>query len=82
MSQENVGLVRTAWDAAWSQPPNWALLNELSHPDHVFESDYGRVNNTVYRGATGFQRFLADQDETWDDWRHQLDAVVDRVGTS
>lgn len=80
MSQENVEAVRQAWDAAWSKPPNWALLNALYHPDHVFESDYGGVNNTAYRGATGFQRFLADQDETWDDWRHQLDAVVDTDG--
>lgn len=80
MSQENVEAVRKAWDAAWSNPPNWALLNALYHPDHVFESDFGGVNNTVYRGATGFQRFLADQDETWDGWRHQLDAVVDTDG--
>ena len=75
--RKNVEVVRNGWDAAWSKPPNWALLNALYDPDHVFESDYGGVNNTVYRGATGFQRFLADQDETWDDWRHQLDAVVD-----
>ena len=77
MSQENVELVRRAWVAAWSKPPNWALLAALYHPDHVFESDYGGVNNTVYRGATGFQRFLDDQDETWDDWRHDLDGVID-----
>ena len=72
--------MRRAWAAAWSKPPDWALLAALYHPDHVFESDYGGVNNTVYRGATGFQRFLADQDETWEDWRHQLDGVVDTDG--
>ena len=77
MSRENVELVRRAWAAAWSKPPDWALLAALYHPDHVFESDYGGVNNTAYRGASGFQEFLADQDETWDDWRHQLDDVID-----
>ena len=76
MSQENVEVVREAWVAAWSKPPNWALLGALYHPDHVFESDYGGVNNTVYRGASGFQKFRADQDETWDDWRHDLDRVI------
>ena len=80
MSQENVEIVRDGWVAAWSKPPKWALLAALYHPDHVFESDYGGVNNTVYRGATGFRRFLDDQDETWDDWRHDLDGVVDAGG--
>jgi ketosteroid isomerase-like protein len=77
VSQENVELVRRAWAAAWSKPPDWALLDALYHPDHVFESDYGGVNNTDYRGARGLQEFLADQDETWDDWRHDLERVID-----
>ena len=80
MSQENVDVVLKAWAAAWSNPPDWSVLEGLYDPDHVFESDYGGVNNSVYRGATGFQRFLADQDETWEDWRHQLDGVVDTAG--
>jgi hypothetical protein len=63
MSQEDVKIVRRAWEAAWSKPPNWALLSVLYHQDHVFESDCGGVNNTVYRGAAGFQGFRADQDE-------------------
>jgi ketosteroid isomerase-like protein len=59
------------------QAADWALLDALYHSDHVFESDYGGVNNTAYRGASGFQEFLADQDETWDDWRHELADVID-----
>jgi ketosteroid isomerase-like protein len=77
MSKENVAVVRRAWAAAWSKPPDWALLDALYHPDHVFESDYGGVNNTAYRGAGGFQEFRADQDETWADWRHELVDVID-----
>ena len=80
MSQENVELVRRAWEAAWTKPPDWALLEALYHPDHVVESDYGGVNNSVYRGASGFGEFLADQDETWDHWRHHLDGVIDPGG--
>jgi ketosteroid isomerase-like protein len=77
MSQENLELVRRAWAAAWSKPPDWALLDALYHADHVFESDYGGVNNTGYRGASGFQEFLTDLDETWDEWRHELDDVIE-----
>jgi ketosteroid isomerase-like protein len=77
MSQENVELVRRAWAAAWSKPPDWALLDALYGSDHDFESDYGAVNNAAYRGAGGFRGFLADQEETWDEWRHELDDVIE-----
>jgi ketosteroid isomerase-like protein len=82
MSQENLEIVRQAWEAASSQPPNWPVVNALYHPDHVLESDWGGVNNTVYRGASGFQESLADQDETWDEWRHELLNLIDAGGDS
>ena len=77
MSRENVELVRRAWEAATSKPPNWSALNVLYHPDHVLESDWGGVNNTLYRGASGFQESLAEQDETWEEWRHELRDIID-----
>ena len=75
-------IVRRAWDAATSQPPNWPVVSALYHPDHVLESDWGGVNNTAYRGATGFQTALAEQDDTWDEWRHELREVIDAGGDS
>jgi ketosteroid isomerase-like protein len=77
MSQENVELVRRAWEAASSNPPNWPVVNELYHPDHVLESDWGGINNTAYRGAAGFRESLADQAETWDEWRQELGGLID-----
>ena len=76
MSQENVELVRKAWDGAWSKPPNWALLNPALPPGPRLRKRLWRKSTTPStEEATGFQRFLADQDETWDDWRHTLDSL-------
>src|SRR5687768_10573809 len=82
MSQENVDIVRRAWEAASSKPPNWPVVNALYHPDHVLESNFGGINNTVYRGASGFRESLADHDETWDDWSHELRGLIDVGGDS
>jgi hypothetical protein len=82
MSQANVDIVRRAWEAATSKPPNWSVLDALYHPDHVLASDWGGVNNTVYRGAKGFQESLLDQDDAWDEWRQELREVIDTSGDS
>jgi ketosteroid isomerase-like protein len=82
MSQENVELVRRAWEAATSKPPNWSVLNLLYHPDHVLESDWGGVNDTQYRGASGFQESLAEQDDIWEEWQQELREIVDPGGDS
>ena len=80
MSQENVELVRRAWEAASSKPPDWPVLNELYHPDHVLESDWGAINNTAYRGASGFRDSLADQDQAWGEWKSELRDLIDAGG--
>ena len=80
MSLENVDIVRRAWEAASSKPPNWPEVNALYHPDHVLESNFGGINDTAYRGASGFRESLADQDETWDDWSHELRDIIDTGG--
>ncbi len=82
MSQENVEIVRRAWAAATSKPPDWSVVSALYHPDHVLVSDWGGVNNTAYRGASGFQESLAEQDGAWDEWRHELRDLIDAGGDS
>ena len=82
MSQENVELVRRGWEAASSKPPDWAVLNEVYHPDHVLESEWGGINNALYRGAAGFRESLVDQDETWEEWRPELCELIDSGGGS
>ena len=61
-------IVRRAWTAAWSSPPDWVSLGALYDPDRVPKATWS-VNNTVYR-ASGWRAFRADQDETWDERRH------------
>ena len=82
MSQENVEIVQRAWAAATSKPPDWSVLGALYHPDHILVSDWGGVNNTVYRGAEGFQESLLEQDDAWDEWRQELREVIDTGGDS
>jgi ketosteroid isomerase-like protein len=77
MTQENVEVVRRAWEAATSKPPNWPVVNALYHREHELITNWGGVNDTVYRGAGGFEASLLDQDETWDDWRQELLGIVD-----
>jgi ketosteroid isomerase-like protein len=80
MSKENVDLVRRGWEAAASKPPDWAVLNEVYHRDHELESEWGGINNALYRGAAGFRESLVDQDETWEEWRPELCEVIDAGG--
>jgi ketosteroid isomerase-like protein len=82
MSEENVDVVRRAWEAAANEPLDWSAVASLYDPQHVLESQWGGVNNTAYRGAQGYQKFLADVRETWDDWQQQLDEVIDAGGDS
>lgn len=80
MSRENVDVVRRAWEAAANEPVDLSAAAALYHPEHVLESQWGGVNDTTYRGGQGYQAFLADLRETWDDWQQQLDDVIDARG--
>jgi ketosteroid isomerase-like protein len=80
MSDENVEIVRRGWEAVTRRPPDWSVVNALFHPDHVLETDWGGVDNTVYRGAEGFRRSTAEQAEIWDEWRHELAELIDGGG--
>ena len=82
MSRENVDVVRRAWEAAANEPLDLSVVAALYHPQHVLESQWGGVNDRAYRGAQGYQEFLADLGETWADWQQQLDEVIDTGGDS
>jgi ketosteroid isomerase-like protein len=76
MSPENVEIVRRALGAAWKRPtPDVATVNALYHPEHVLESNWGAEGGT-YRGAHGLRQVLADMDDFWDEWRQEIDEVI------
>jgi ketosteroid isomerase-like protein len=76
VSQENVEIVRRALTASMSRPPDSATVNALYHRDHVLTSDWG-VEGRTYHGARGWAETLADLDAAWDDWRQEIEDVLD-----
>ena len=76
MSQENVEIVRRAVTASSAKPPDFATVNALYHPDHVLTSDWG-VEGRTYLGARGFAEAMADLDAAWQDWRQEVDEIID-----
>jgi ketosteroid isomerase-like protein len=76
MSQENVEIVRRAVVASTSKPTDLATVNALYHRDHVLMSDWG-VEGRAYRGASGWAESIADLDAAWQDWRQEIERVID-----
>ncbi len=77
MSQQNVEIVRRGLEAAWKTPkPDVEVLNALYHPEYVLESNWG-VEGKIYRGAAGFREVMADLDDAWEEWRQEIDEILD-----
>jgi ketosteroid isomerase-like protein len=76
MSQQNVEIVWRAIAASMAQPPDFGTVNALYHPDHVLTSDWG-VEGRVYDGARGFAEALSDLNAAWQEWRQEIDDVID-----
>jgi ketosteroid isomerase-like protein len=76
MSRENVEIVRRAIAASTAQPPDFDTVSALYHPDHVLTSDWG-VEGKAYDGAPGFAEALSDLNAAWQEWRQEIDDVID-----
>src|SRR5437763_13529196 len=76
MSQENVEIVRQAVQASIAKPPDFETVNALYHADHVLRSDWG-VEGRTYRGASGFGEAIDDLNATWEEWRQEIDDILD-----
>src|SRR5437763_4241435 len=76
MSQENVEIVRQAVQASIAKPPDFETVDALYHADHVLRSD-GGVEGRTYRGASGFAEAIDDLDATWQEWRQEIDDILD-----
>ncbi len=76
MSEENVEIVRRAFEAAWRRPkPDFATVNALFHPDHELFSLASRVEGGSHRGAQGFREFLGSLDEAFESWEGSVEQV-------
>jgi ketosteroid isomerase-like protein len=59
MSRENIELASRAMRAVSARPkPDFATVNEVFHPDHVFVPVQGQLEGEEYRGARGSQQFF------------------------
>jgi ketosteroid isomerase-like protein len=77
MSQENVDRMREAFEA-WKRddrPKTEALLREALAPDFEMHPLY---LDKVYRGVEGMWAMWADAREIWEDYRFELEEILDR----
>jgi ketosteroid isomerase-like protein len=66
MSQENVELVRRAWEATGTE--DWPTVVATIHPEaEIFDFDVPDAD--VYRGHDGFFGWLERWNEGWESWR-------------
>ena len=76
MSEENVEIVRRAFEAAWLRPkPDFATVNVLFHPDHELVSVAMKAEGGSQRGVQGFRQLLGSFDETFESWEGSVEQV-------
>lgn len=74
MSQENVEIVRRAFEAANRKPkPDFATVNALFHPDHELVSLVRFRTGDSLRGAQGFREWLSDIGEAYESWEARFE---------
>jgi uncharacterized protein len=75
MSQENVEIVRSVYEAA-NRGDRERTLGFL-HPDIVIDATRRVFNPTTYVGMDGVRRFFADMDEIWGEFGLELVELID-----
>ncbi len=76
MTDSNLDLVRRAMGATRARPKrDFATINALYHPDHELASVISGLDGRTFRGARGFQDFLAEITETWESYDWTLDEL-------
>jgi ketosteroid isomerase-like protein len=77
MSQENVELVASVYEAALSSEDTHALVTELLHPDAEWHDQRELPGSTVHRGIEAVERHLAASREALDYYRMDLLEIID-----
>jgi ketosteroid isomerase-like protein len=78
MSQENVELIRRAWEATFAE--DWPTVLGTLHPDAEIR-DFDVPDTEVYRGHEGFFRWLRRWNDAWESW-HVEDLDVRSTGNN
>ena len=79
MSEENVELVRKAFAANRSGPPEETVevALRLAHPDAEFVSRLNSVEGSTYRGTDAFRQYYADLADAFSEWTNAVAAIED-----
>jgi ketosteroid isomerase-like protein len=79
MENENVKIVRQAYEANRSGPPaetvDRALV--LAHPDCEFISRLTSVEGATYRGHEGVRAYFEDLADAFREWRNEVDQITE-----
>jgi ketosteroid isomerase-like protein len=75
MSQENVEIVRRAFAAVNRGDRETAI--GLLHPEVVIDATRRVFNPTTYVGMRGIRQWMADTDETWEQFGFEASEVID-----
>jgi ketosteroid isomerase-like protein len=75
MSQENVEVVRTAYEAMNNR--EFSRTSEFLHPDVELDLSRNILNPEVYRGYDGFERLVSVVEDVWDNFRFEVLELVD-----
>jgi ketosteroid isomerase-like protein len=75
VSEKNVELVRTAFQAL--ERRDMALVEEVCHPDVVFDWSRRLLDPVVIHGYDGLERFFQEIDGIFEDVRFDVEEVVE-----
>jgi uncharacterized protein len=75
MSQENVEIVNRAYEAMNDR--EFSRMPEFLDPDVEFDLSRNILNPDVYRGYAGFERLVGVIEDVWDDFRFEVQELID-----
>ena len=75
MSQENVEIVRRAYEAMNNR--EFPRTSEFLDPDVEIDLSRNILNPDVYRGYAGFERLVGVIEDVWDDFRFELQELIE-----
>jgi len=75
MSEENVEIVRRL-SSSW-RDRDYSAVEELCHPDVVFDVSRNVFNPGVHRGIDGLRHFMATVDEAWESFAIIPEELID-----
>jgi ketosteroid isomerase-like protein len=75
MSQENVEIVRRAYEAFNLR--DWSLAREVLAPDIEIDLSRNVFNPVTDRGYEGIERLVGMVDDVWDDFRFEVEELID-----